>query len=313
MLRDREYVYAVYQEGSFSRAAQKLFISQPALSAKVKRAEERVGTPLFDRSSSPVQLTPAGRYYIQAVERVMLAEEELREQLGRLAQRRAERVSVGSSAYFCSYVLPQLAAAFRRRFPNCTVELLEGNTGELTQCLQSGVVDFVLDVDDLDPGQFTAHAWGREELILAVPAALEVNRRLGGSWMSFEQARQGLGGERVGLEEFQEEEFLLLKQGNDIYRRALAMCREAGFKPKVRMYLDQMLTSYHVAASGQGIAFVRPGVLLHVKPTQQLCFYRLNSPKVEREIYFYQKKETALAPIAREFLGFAREQGSLLL
>lgn len=308
MLRDREYVYAVYQERSFSRAAQKLFISQPALSAKVKRVEERVGAPLFDRSTSPIQLTPAGEFYIRAVERVMLAEEELRSQLNLLAQRRAGSVSVGGSAYFCSYVLPQLAAAFRRRFPSCTVSLLEGNTGELTQCLQTGVVDFVLDVDTLDPGQFTAHVWGREELVLAVPAALEANRRLEEGRMTFEQARQGLGGRRVGLEEFREEEFLLLKQGNDIYRRALSMCREAGFKPRVRMYLDQMLTSYHVAASGQGIAFIRPSVLLHVKPTQQLYFYQLNSPEVERDIYLYHKKDAPLAPIALEFLNFVKEQ-----
>lgn len=307
MLRDREYVYAVYQERSFSRAAQKLFISQPALSAKVKRVEERVGAALFDRSTNPVQLTPAGEYYIQAVEKVMLAEEELREQLSRLADRRSGSITVGGSAYFCSYVLPQLAADFQHRFPSCTVHLLEGNTGELTQCLQSGVVEFVLDVDALDPGQFTAHIWGREELILAVPAALEVNRRLEGQRMTFEQARQGWEGPRVDLAQFREEEFLLLKQGNDIYRRALAMCREAGFKPKVRMQMDQMLTSYHVAAGGQGIAFVRTGVLLHVKPTQQLYFYRIRSEHVEREIYLYQKKDAQLAPIAQEFLTFIQE------
>ena len=307
MLRDREYVYAVYQERSFSRAAQKLFISQPALSAKVKRVEARVGAPLFDRSTNPVQLTPAGECYIQAVERVMLAEEELRKQLEQLAGRRAGRVSVGGSAYFCSYVLPQLAREFQRRFPSCTVDLLEGNTGELTQCLQSGVVDFVLDVDPLDPGQFTRHTLGREELILAVPAHLEVNRRLEGQGMTFDRARQG-DGPRVSLGEFREEEFLLLKQGNDLYRRALAMCREAGFKPRVRMYMDQMLTSYHVAASGQGIAFIRPGVLLHVKPTQQLRFYQLDSRGVERELYLYHRKDLSLAPVAQEFLRFVREQ-----
>ena len=71
MLRDREYVYAVYQERSFSRAAQRLFISQPALSSKVKKVEERVGAPLFDRSTNPIRLTPAGKCYVEAVEQVM--------------------------------------------------------------------------------------------------------------------------------------------------------------------------------------------------------------------------------------------------
>ena len=59
MLRDREYVYAVYQERSFSRAAQRLFISQPALSSKVKKVEERVGAPLFDRSTNPITCSTA--------------------------------------------------------------------------------------------------------------------------------------------------------------------------------------------------------------------------------------------------------------
>ena len=71
MLRDREYVYAVYQERSFSRAAQRLFISQPALSSKVKKVEERVGAPLFYRSTNPIRLTPAGKCYVEAVEQVM--------------------------------------------------------------------------------------------------------------------------------------------------------------------------------------------------------------------------------------------------
>jgi len=312
MLRDREYIYAVYQERSFSRAAQKLFISQPALSAKVKRVEERVGTPLFDRSGSPIQLTPAGRCYIEAVEQVAAVEENLREKLNQLSQRREGTVTVGASTYFCAYILPQLALDFQQRFPGCTVSLLEGNTEDLTQCLQSGVVDLVLDVDNLDAGQFTGHIWGQEELILAVPAALAVNERLKERRLTFEQVRSGSGlgpdGPRVGLEEFREEEFLLLKKGNDIYRRALLMCRSAGFKPRVSMYLDQMLTSYHVAANGHGLTFIRACVLDHVKPTDRMFFYQIDDENVVRSIYLYHRKDASLSPVAREFLGFMEEK-----
>ena len=312
MLKDREYVYAVYQERSFSRAAQKLFISQPALSGKVKKVEERVGAPLFDRSTSPIGLTPAGKCYIEATEQVMAVEEELRARLSRLSERREGNVTVGSAAYFCSYVLPALALEFQRRYPSCTVSLLEGNTGDLTQCLQSGVVDFVLDVDDLDPGLFVPHLWGEEELILAVPAGLAVNQRLRDSRLTFEQVRSGSGlgpdCPRVGLGAFQEEKFLLLKKGNDIYRRALNMCRNAGFRPRVGMYMDQMLTSYHVAANGQGITFIRAGVLDHVKPTDRLYFYQIDDSNVVRTIYLYHRKDAPMPPIARDFLAFMEEK-----
>ena len=60
MLKGMDYVYAVYQEKSFSKAAEKLYISQPALSNTIKKVEKELGLQLFDRSSSPVRATPAG-------------------------------------------------------------------------------------------------------------------------------------------------------------------------------------------------------------------------------------------------------------
>ena len=71
MFREMRYVYEVYRERSFSRAAQKLYISQPSLSLMIKKAEERVGSPLFDRSTMPIGLTEAGRQYIRAAEQIM--------------------------------------------------------------------------------------------------------------------------------------------------------------------------------------------------------------------------------------------------
>lgn len=69
MFQGMEYVYEVYKEKSFSKAAASLFISQPSLSANVKRIEKRIGCPIFDRSTKPLQLTECGRKYIESVER----------------------------------------------------------------------------------------------------------------------------------------------------------------------------------------------------------------------------------------------------
>ena len=66
----KKYVCEVYRERSFSKAAQNLYISQPSLSARIKKVEEQIGVPLFDRSTSPLQLTEAGRIYIRAAEEI---------------------------------------------------------------------------------------------------------------------------------------------------------------------------------------------------------------------------------------------------
>lgn len=65
------YVYEVYKERSFSKAAANLYISQPSLSTAVKKVEEKIGAPIFDRSVSPIKLTDCGRHYIKAVEEIM--------------------------------------------------------------------------------------------------------------------------------------------------------------------------------------------------------------------------------------------------
>ena len=71
MFSNPEYVYEVYKERSFSKAAKNLFISQPALSVTIKRIENRIGTPIFDRSTNPVGLTECGQKYIEVIKQYM--------------------------------------------------------------------------------------------------------------------------------------------------------------------------------------------------------------------------------------------------
>lgn len=314
MQKEQEYIYAVYQERSFSKAAQKLFISQPALSNKVRRVEEQLGVTLFDRSHSPLQLTPAGKYYIETLEKIMKLEEGLQDQLRDLSAQDESSITVGAASFFCSYTLPKLVQLFQRNYPNCSVRLLEGNNGDLTQCLQTGVVDFVLDVDSFEPDLFSRTCWGQEELILVVSSVLEVNGRLKNKRMTFEQIRfsqeERLVHSHVDLKEFQDEEFLLLKRGNSAYQLALAMCHNAGFTPKVSAYMDQMITAYYVAADTKSVTFIRAGALDHVRPTDKLYFYYVDDANAVRPIYLYYKKNRVLPPIAKEFLSFMIEKAS---
>ena len=71
MFQGMYYVYEVYKEMNFSRAARNLFISQPSLSAAVKKVETQIGFPIFDRSSSPIKLTDLGKEYIRSIEIIM--------------------------------------------------------------------------------------------------------------------------------------------------------------------------------------------------------------------------------------------------
>ena len=103
-----EYVYTIYQCGSISKAAQRLFVSQPALSAATKKLENELGTPLFDRRTKPLNLTPAGEFYIQCVEKIASIQMDMDEYFKSLSGRQSI-LNIRSSSFFCTHILPKLA------------------------------------------------------------------------------------------------------------------------------------------------------------------------------------------------------------
>ena len=109
-----EYVYAVYREGSFQKAAEKLFVSQPSVSASVRRVEERVGSRLFDRSRKPLALTECGEAYIACAEKIFAMERDFTEYVNDWEGLRRGRLAVGGSSLFSSLLLPPMMASGRK-------------------------------------------------------------------------------------------------------------------------------------------------------------------------------------------------------
>ena len=85
MQQEMKYIYTVYQKGSFSKAAEALFMTQPALSISIQKVENEIGMPLFNRDKKPLELTEAGQLYIEKIRQIMHLENELSQQLNDLS------------------------------------------------------------------------------------------------------------------------------------------------------------------------------------------------------------------------------------
>ena len=136
MFQGMEYVYEVYKEKSFSKAAQNLFISQPSLSANVKRIEKKVGYPIFDRSTKPMGLTECGEKYIQCVEKMHAAEIEFSNFVNDWIGLKTGSLILGGSSLYSSWILPQLMGEFSRKYPLVKLVLIEESTGKLEELLK---------------------------------------------------------------------------------------------------------------------------------------------------------------------------------
>lgn len=117
MFDGKEYVYAVYEEKSFSKAAQKLYITQPALSTAIKKVEKKIGSPIFDRSTSPIGLTPSGEVYIDAIEKLFALEQNTINQLNNLNGLLTGKLSIGGTIFLPPLYCRESSESFRENIP----------------------------------------------------------------------------------------------------------------------------------------------------------------------------------------------------
>ena len=185
----KKYVYEVYKERSFTKAAQNLYISQPSLSARIKKIEEMIGEPLFDRSTTPLQLTEVGKVYIEAAEEITQIEQRVENYINDLAGLKTGNLAVGASTLFAAYVVPSLITQFNQKFPDVHIQLIEGNTAELEEMLGSNALDFVIDNYHYDSILYNKELYCEENILLAVPKHFAVNEELGMYQLSYRNRR----------------------------------------------------------------------------------------------------------------------------
>lgn len=305
MFQGMEYVYEIYKEKSFSKAAKKLYISQPSLSATVKRIETKIGYPLFDRSKKPLELTECGKKYIQAVEQLKAVHEEFRDFINDWGDLKVGELSVGSGSMFMSWVLPPIIETFAHQFPSIKIELVEESVLELEELLKTGKIDFMVDNSTLDHDIYDRKVIHKENLILVVPKKFKVNDKLKEYQLSVESIQDGsyLSEEQkaVPLKEFGDEPFILLKNENDTRERAKNICRENEFIPNIMFELDQQSTAYNISCSGVGISFISDTLISKLPSPNEVVYYKLKGEQAHRDVYIYWKKGRYMTRAMEEF------------
>ncbi len=309
MFNNAEYIYEVYKERSFSRAARNLYISQPSLSATVRRVEDKIGAPIFDRSVTPLGLTECGEKYIEAVQQVLDLKQGFLNYLDNLRELKTGSISIGGSNLFTSYILPPIVAAFKQRYPQVAVHVLEANTPLLEQDLIEGGLDLIIDNYSFDPATHASRLFRREHLLLAVPKHFAVNAELADFQISREDIVSGAFlGSSVPPAPFPllaQLPMILLRSGNDTREKALRLFQKYNCRPNVVLDLDQLMTAYNVTSTGIGCSLVTDTLVLTATPHPDVVFYKIDPDCSERRLCFFYKKGKYMTRPMEEFLRIA--------
>ncbi|NLY27460.1 MAG: LysR family transcriptional regulator [Alcaligenaceae bacterium] len=244
-LRQFQQLLAIAETHSFRRAAEKLFIAQPALSVSIQKMEQEIGARLFERTVKGVTLTPAGQAMLDDARAALFyADQACRTaRLVALGEWGTLRIGfVGSATYS---LLPLSLQLFRERYPDVRLELREDSTIGLIRQIHGHEIDAGVVRGPIadDPG---LESWiiHHDDLILAVPARHRLASR-----------------RKVALAECRSEDFVLYGSTvvPGLHSVALSLCYSAGFTPRISQEAIQVQTLVSLVASGMGVALV-PGV-----------------------------------------------------
>jgi DNA-binding transcriptional LysR family regulator len=312
MFENKEYVYEVYKERSFSKAAENLFISQPSLSLTIKKVESKIGTKLFDRSTTPIQLTESGMEYIKCTERIMDIENEFQCFLSELNELKVGSLTIGASNFFTSYILPPYITRFMSKYPMVKVNLVEADTVTLEKRLFAGDLDLIVENCSLDETIYKKLHFYKEQMILAVPEILLKNKAAKKYRLTANDIIRDLHKKSwtaaVPLKLFEDVPFILLRHGNDTRNRADLIFEEQGIHPKIILELDQLATAYNTACHGLGATLVSDTLVKKTLPDSRIAYYKIDGQNVERENYFYHKINKYITRAMQKFFDLTQVQ-----
>lgn len=238
-LRDLEYFSALAKHKHFGRAADACHVSQPSLSAQIKKLEDYLGVLLVERGGKQMMLTEAGEEVLRHARAILALAEEIRE-VGRMASDpMSGRFRLGVIPTIAPYLLPNLLPKLESNFPALSLELYEGQTQTIAAQLRRGELDAVLLALPLGDDAFKEAELFRERFFLAVPKQHPLAER------TYIEPRH-LNGEQL----------LLLEDGHCLRDQALEVCSHAGASEYRHFRATSLETIRQMVKSGAGLTLL---------------------------------------------------------
>lgn len=286
-----QYVIAAAKEQSFTRAASKLFVSQPSLSQSIMQLEKEFGTALFDRKKIPVQLTLAGETYVAWAKQVLDSQQQTARKIADIAGESCLRLSVGISPHRSAYLLPEVLRTFFAEWPKCSINLEERPIVELDSLLDEGGIDMMIDDSIENQVQRVCVPLTQERTLLAAPEDFKIHSDgQTGDYPVFQSL------------EMKNVPFLSLKRGPHPQAMIQRLCAQLGFEPDVRLECRNVETAHLMVSMGLGVAFLPELMVRYSPPLSGVRYFLIGDPPLTSHLSVVYRADRYLPHAAQRFI-----------
>lgn len=309
--QQRKYVLTLVKEGSFSKAAEKLYITQPSFSQYIGKVERELGVKLFERGTHPLKLTQAGRVYVEAAEQMEQIEADMKGRLEELEHLEMGTLTLGATPFRMAYLLPRSIAEYQKLYPGIQVNFVEEDTRELANLLRKGTIDLYIGGEDKGLEEFRAEALGDEQFYLAVPEKTVLPERIGSQTLTVEDIcsrnKRFLFAQQIDFTAFSALPLIVAQEGEYGLHQIKKYWRDAwDFQGKM----------ISVKTLDTAFAFVNHGIGTAIIPEKMICFgnfrehpyyFRLPEKTIPARIQIYTRKNSYLSVAAQRYCQLLKE------
>ncbi len=281
---------AVADAGSISGAAQRLRISQPAVSKQIAELEAQLGVQLLDRLPRGCRLTEAGRVLAGYGRRWMGIEADAARAIEEVRGLRRGRISVGASQTIGAYVIPKVLARFYREYPLVELDLRIANTEVIQRQLLDGGIEVGLTEGPLESDELASQVFLKDEMVLVVPPSHVLAER-----------------SRVVAKDLAAERFIFREEGSGTRAVVDRSLKAKGLAITPVLSLASPEAIKHAVIEGLGIAILSRLVVARELDRRELVAVAIADLKIQRPFQLQQVRGRAQSPALRQLLAMLAE------
>ncbi|GAB3742995.1 LysR family transcriptional regulator [Nocardiopsis nanhaiensis] len=285
-----EVFLKVVEEGSFSAAAQQLYMSQPSVSTQVKKLEASLRATLVDRSGARIRPTAEGEVLAQYARRLLLLSQEAVTAIEQVQGLRAGRLRVGGTTTVGTYLLPALTAGFREDFPEVEFDLFVGNSGQVEDALLKGDIGLAVVAGDPSDGRLVTEPVLSDQLLLCAAPGHPL-----------------AGTAHLSPERLSEERFLVREPGSSTREEQWAALESWGLAGAATAEIWGAETAKQAVRAGLGLALMSEHAVAGDVAAGLLSVLDVQPSREGRPITACHRRDRVLSPAESEFLGRLRE------
>jgi LysR family hydrogen peroxide-inducible transcriptional activator len=270
------YFVQVAERGSFTRAAEDLMISQPALSRSIQRLEDELGQPVFERKTRSISLTDAGTLLQARAQQVLSILEDTKAEITDDGQ--SGRVRVGAIPTIAPYFLPEILRQFTAAFPKAALIVQENTTDQLLKSCKQGEIDLAIVALPVPARYLEVEELFQEELLLVLPPDHPLAEK-----------------SRIRLSDVEPYPFVLLDEAHCLSDNIVSFCRRQSFQPVAVERTSQLAMVQELVSLSHGVSLI-PAMARRLDQSDRRMYRSLSRPTPKRTIavtwnpYRYQSR-----------------------